>query len=50
MSEDIDTLFVTGGIAATEFGPDSANPDKDLLESWLTSRQISTLFAIGHLR
>ena len=50
MSEDIDTLFVTGGIAATEFGPDSANPDKDLLESWLTSRQISTLFAVGHLR
>jgi HAD superfamily hydrolase (TIGR01459 family) len=50
LSEDIDTLFVTGGIAASEFGPDSDNPDKHLLESWLQSRQISSPFAIGHLR
>ncbi len=49
-SEDIDTLFVTGGISATDFGADSASPDKGLLESWLTARMISTLYAIGKLR
>lgn len=50
MAEDIDTLFVTGGIDATAFGPDSANPNKGLLEDWLAARQITTPFAIGHLR
>jgi HAD superfamily hydrolase (TIGR01459 family) len=49
-SEDIDTLFVTGGISATDFGLDSANPNKGLLEAWLTARQISTPYAIGKLR
>lgn len=49
-SEDLDTLFVTGGIAATEFGPDAANPDQRLLDQWLTQRQLSPTFAIGHLR
>jgi HAD superfamily hydrolase (TIGR01459 family) len=50
MSEDIDTLFVTGGIAAAEFGTDSANPNKNLLEAWLAGKQLSPSFAIGHLR
>ncbi len=50
MSEDIDTLFVSGGIAASEFGADSANPNKDLLEKWLAAKQLSPSFAIGHLR
>ena len=49
-SEDIDTLFVTGGISAPDFGPDFANPNKDLLESWLAARLISTVYAIGKLR
>lgn len=49
-SEDLDTLFVTGGIAASEFGPDAANPDPALLDTWLTERQLSPTFAIGHLR
>ena len=49
-SEDLDTLFVTGGIAATEFGPDAANPDQTLLDDWLATRQLSPTFAIGHLR
>ncbi|MEO6298882.1 MAG: TIGR01459 family HAD-type hydrolase, partial [Paracoccaceae bacterium] len=50
MSEDIDTLFVTGGISAQDFGPDSDNPNKDLLENWLSARMISTPYAIGKLR
>ncbi len=50
MSEDIDTLFVTGGIAASEFGPDPANPDKTLLDQWLNEKSVSPTFAIGHLR
>ncbi len=50
MSEGIDALFVTGGIAATEFGDDSDNPIKGLLENWLDAQRLSPSFAIGHLR
>ena len=50
MAEDIDTLFVTGGIAASEFGPDPANPDKTLLDQWLATKSLSPTFAIGLLR
>lgn len=50
LAEGLDTLFVTGGIAADQFGPDSDNPDKDLLETWLAGQQLSPTWAIGHLR
>ena len=50
MAEGLDTLFVTGGIAADQFGPDAAAPDSTLLEAWLKEKQISATFAIGHLR
>jgi len=50
LSEGHDVLFVTGGISAAEFGGDSSNPDKDLLENWLAGLQLSPGFAIGHLR
>lgn len=50
MCEGLDTLFVTGGIAAAEFGPDFANPDKDLLEAYLQERQIGATLSIGYLR
>ena len=50
ISEGIDALFITGGIAAAEFGVDTNNPDKDLLESWLMSQQLSPGYAMGHLR
>jgi HAD superfamily hydrolase (TIGR01459 family) len=49
-SEGIDTLFVTGGLAADQFGPDSANPIKDMLEGWLAERMLSPTYAIGFLR
>ncbi len=50
IAEGLDTLFVTGGIAAEQFGPDSDNPNKDLLEAWLKAQQLSATFAIGKLR
>ena len=49
-SEGLDTLFITGGIAADQFGQDIANPNKDLLEKWLDAKQISATYAIGQLR
>ena len=50
VSEDIDTLFVTGGIAADSFGADAENPDPALLEAWLAEKQLSATYAIGYLR
>jgi HAD superfamily hydrolase (TIGR01459 family) len=50
MAEGLDTLFVTGGISAIEFGPDSNNPNKDLLEKWLAARQMSATFSVAKLR
>ena len=50
LSEGMDTLFVTGGLAADQFGPDVEQPDPALLEAWLGSRQLSPSFAIGRLR
>ncbi len=49
-SEGMDTLFITGGIAADQFGADMSNPNKDLLEKWLDEKQISATYAIGYLR
>ncbi len=50
MGEGLDVLFVTGGIAAAEFGADSSNPNKDLLEDWLSEKRLSPTFSIGLLR
>ena len=49
-SEGLDTLFITGGIAADQFGPDKSNPNKDLLENWLAAKQISATYAMSQLR
>lgn len=50
MSENMDAVFITGGIDATAFGAVSDTPNKDLLESWLAAKQLSPSFAMGHLR
>lgn len=50
MGEGMDALFVSGGIAAEQFGTDSDNPNNDLLEVWLTKQMLSPSFTIGHLR
>lgn len=49
VAEGIDTLFVTGGIAAAEFGTDPARPDPALLRDWLAARQLSATWAIPFL-
>jgi HAD superfamily hydrolase (TIGR01459 family) len=50
MGEGLDTLFVTGGIAADDFGPDAEAPEAALLEPWLAKARLSATFAIGKLR
>jgi HAD superfamily hydrolase (TIGR01459 family) len=50
MGEGLDTLFITGGLAADEFGPDVETPDSGLLTAWLEDRQMSPTFAMGFLR
>lgn len=50
IGEGLDALFVTGGIAHESFGPDSNNPNKDLLEDWLNEAMLSPSYSIGHLR
>jgi HAD superfamily hydrolase (TIGR01459 family) len=49
-SEGLDTLFITGGLAADQFGADQAHPEKDLLETWLAEKMLSPTFSIGFLR
>ena len=49
MAEGIDTLFVTGGIAAAEFGPDPARPDPAALAEWLEAREMTATYAIPFL-
>lgn len=49
IAEGIDTLFVTAGIAAHEFGPDPANPDPKRLNDWLDNLQLTPTHAIPFL-
>jgi HAD superfamily hydrolase (TIGR01459 family) len=48
--EGIDALFVTGGLAAEEFGDDPDNPDPARLETWLAGQGLAPDFSIGRLR
>ncbi len=50
LSEGLDTLFVTAGIAAHEFGTDPNAPDPAKLDAFLTARQQFSTFAIPYLR
>ncbi|MDE3079580.1 MAG: HAD hydrolase-like protein, partial [Paracoccaceae bacterium] len=49
LAEGIDTLFVTGGISATDFGPDPLCPDAGQLKAWLEARKLSPTAAIPRL-
>ena len=49
MGEDIDALFVTGGIAAEETGT-AEEPDPERLRAFLDSHGLSPLYAIARLR
>lgn len=50
MGEGIDALFVSGGLAAEEFGPDPEHPDPARIEAWLAARQLSPMYTVGRLR
>jgi HAD superfamily hydrolase (TIGR01459 family) len=50
MAEELDCLFITGGIDAAAFGADPARPDPALLAPWLAERQLSPAYAMGALR
>ncbi len=50
IAEGLDTLFITGGIAAGNFGADPAAPEPALLESWLAAHQLSATYFIPYLR
>ena len=48
--EGIDALFVSGGLAFDQFGPDVENPVAAKLDEWLAMRGDNPLFSIGRLR
>ena len=48
-AEGLDTLFVTGGLAAHAFGPDPARPDPAKLDDWLAEQGQSPTYAIAAL-
>ncbi|MEM9844489.1 MAG: HAD family hydrolase [Pseudomonadota bacterium] len=49
LGENIDSLFITGGLAAEETGT-SHQPDPEALAAFLATHQVSPTFSIGHLR
>ena len=50
IGEGIDTLFVTGGLEAANFGPSAESPDVGMLNNWLRQLQLSPTYSIGNLR
>ncbi|MEM9432503.1 MAG: TIGR01459 family HAD-type hydrolase [Pseudomonadota bacterium] len=49
LGEDLDCLFISGGLAAAETKTEYS-PDPALLEAFLTKEQVSPTFTIGKLR
>lgn len=49
MGEDIDSLFISGGLAASETKT-TTNPDPDALSAYLEKEMSNPKFTIGHLR
>lgn len=49
-SEGVDSVFVTGGLAFDQFGPDVENPDQALLEAWVQAEGRNPTYAIGRFR
>ena len=50
MGEDLDCLFISGGLAAEETGTINGTPNSAKLSKVLQDAQMSPLYAIGHLR
>lgn len=49
MGEDIDSLFITGGLAREQTRT-AEHPDPDALDAYLAEQDVAPTFAIGHLR
>ncbi len=49
VQEDLDVLFISGGLAAAETKTDR-QPDPVAMKAYLTDHQMSVPYAIGHLR
>ena len=49
MGEDIDALFITGGLAAAETKT-TRHPEKAALDNYLATHQYDPRYSIGHLR
>ena len=50
IGEGLDCLFVTGGLAAEECGPDIDNPQPDLVDAYLAKAGLDPRWTIGLLR
>ena len=50
VAEDLDTLFITGGLAATEITEINGQPNEAELTEFINSNKLSPTFTIGHLR
>jgi HAD superfamily hydrolase (TIGR01459 family) len=50
IGEGLDTLFITGGLEAEQFGTDVENPQQGLLDTWLAAKELSPTLAMGRLR
>ena len=48
-SEEIDSLFVTGGLAAKETKT-SYNPNPEALKKYITKQKVDCTYSIGYLR
>ena len=46
----LDVLFITGGLATGELGPDPEHPEQALLERYLAEHGSAPKFAMGRLR
>lgn len=47
--EDVDTLFITGGLAAEETKTDT-DPEQQALNAYVETEKVTPTYAIGHLR
>ncbi len=50
IGENLDTLFIAGGLAAEQTGMKAGEPDPDRLAAFLQDAQMSPTATIGHLR
>ncbi|MFK7943282.1 MAG: TIGR01459 family HAD-type hydrolase [Paracoccaceae bacterium] len=46
----LDTIFVTGGLSASDFGSDVENPEQAPLDAFLVEKDLKPRYAIGRLR